>query len=148
MREVYDGVRKQWVSATPEEIVRQTWLKKMVETLGYPKEFFAVEKELRSLPHLQSSSDRIPDRRADIIFFAPDAHPEYSLFPLLMIECKAVKLNGQALQQVLGYNTFVKALYVAVVSQDEVLFRHGDKELAFMPSYLEIRKRFYTNPNK
>ena len=140
MREIYDGVRKQWVSATPEEIVRQTWIQKMVGALGYPQELFTVEKELKLLPHLQGSSDRIPDRRADIIFFAPDVHPEYSLFPLLMIECKAAQLSGKALEQVLGYNTFVKALYVAVVSQDEVLFRYGEKDLDFMPSYHQIRE--------
>ncbi len=140
MKEVYDGVRRQWVAATPEEIVRQLWLKKMIETLGYPKELFVIEKELKTLPHLQGSQERIPNRRADIIFFARDIHPEYALFPLLMIECKAIPLTPQALQQVLGYNTFVGALYVAVVNREEVLFVDGDRKSDFMPSYAQLKQ--------
>jgi hypothetical protein len=138
MREVYDSVRRQWVAATPEEVVRQLWLKKMVGILGYPREYFAIEKELRTLPHLQRSSERIPDRRADIIFFAPGIHPDHSLFPLLMIECKSIKLTSEALQQVLGYNTYVGALYIAVVNDKGVLFRNRDQEVDFMPSYEKL----------
>lgn len=138
MKQVYDCVRKQWVAATPEEIVRQLWLKKMIDVLGYPKELFAVEKELKTLPHLQNSLERIPERRADIMVFS--AHPEHVLFPLLMIECKATSLTPQALQQVLGYNTFVGALYVAVVNEKEVRFLDGTQESNFMPSYEQLKK--------
>ena len=135
MREVYDEVRNLWIAATPEEIVRQTWLKRMIGNLGYPRQLFAVEKELKTLPHLQSSSELIPDRRADIIFFSP-----HTFSPLILIECKAGKLSSLALEQALGYNTFVRATYVALVSEKEVIFYHQEQELHFMPSYEQLKK--------
>ncbi|MFS8563605.1 MAG: hypothetical protein LVR00_04480 [Rhabdochlamydiaceae bacterium] len=57
-----------------------------------------------------------------------------------MIECKAISLTSQALQQVLGYNMFVGALYVAVVSKKEVLFLDGTQESNCMPSYEQLKK--------
>ncbi len=134
MREIYDEVRGLWVSATPEEVVRQTWLKRMIGELGYPKALFAIEKELKTLPHLQESNERVPDRRADIIFFSPQ------LLPLLLVECKAQKISSAALAQVRGYNSFVRAFYVALVNETEVLFYDQEKELRFMPSYEQLHK--------
>lgn len=107
----------------------------MIINLGYPRQLFAIEKELKTLSHLRSSSELIPDRRADIIFFSPT-----TLSPLILIECKADKLSSLALEQVRGYNTFVRAIYVALVSEKEVLFYDQEQELRFMPSYEQLKE--------
>lgn len=120
----------------PEEAVRQALLKAMVEQLGYPRQLLAVEKELSQLPHLQNQSG-LPKRRADILCFGKDIHPQYSLFPLLLIECKAGKIGFDAEQQALGYNHFVQAPYVALANLDgpRLIF---PQKVPFLPTFQQL----------
>ncbi len=112
------------MSNKPEERIRQAWIQKMVRDLGYPRHMIAVEKELSTLPHLMGQ--RVPKRRADIIVFAKDIHPDFALFPLLMIECKATKLLPHVASQVIGYNEFVKAPYIAIANETDLMLGHFD----------------------
>lgn len=136
MKELYDEIRSCWVSATPEEIIRQLWIKKMIGELGFPKELIAVEKELKSFPHLASSS--VPDRRADLVCFGSRS----SIFPLLLVECKSETLSAKAIEQALGYNMYVQAPYIAVVNDREICFRCDlsckKHVLNYLPSYTEL----------
>lgn len=113
-------IRQSWVTGTPEEKVRQKLLLYLTQELGYPRAHITVEKELKKIPHLVNSPLEIPNRRADIICFGKDIHPEYSLFPFLMIECKAIPLTTKVIHQVMGYNHSVKAKYIAVANQNEL----------------------------
>lgn len=140
---VYDAFRKIWVSATPEEIVRQSLLQRMVGELHYPKELLVIEKELKQLPHLKAEN-QLPDRRADILCFAKNIHLHYALYPLLLIECKEGKLDGQAKEQVVGYNHFVKAFFIALANPEGVQLGYYDKNaqlyrfIPYLPSYREL----------
>ncbi|HEY5259230.1 MAG TPA: type I restriction enzyme HsdR N-terminal domain-containing protein [Rhabdochlamydiaceae bacterium] len=134
---IFDVVRNCFVAATPEEQVRQKWLQAMVTSLGYPKELIAVEKELWRLPHLLHDP-HVPQRRADIICFAKGIHAEHPLFPLLLIECKQEALNAKALDQVMGYNYYVGAPFVAVVNGTHIVMNQG---LSTLPSYQELIRR-------
>jgi hypothetical protein len=139
---VYDEIRKSWVIATPEEVVRQQWLQRMVCQLGYPKELIAVEKSLSELPHLAIA--KAPERRVDILCYARAGLGEGGLFPLLLIECKKGSLSEDALNQVIGYNDSVGACFVAIVGREEALFRYFDKErnefvsCSFLPLFKEL----------
>lgn len=134
---LFDPVRNCFVAATPEERVRQKWLQAMMITLGYPKELLAVEKELWHLPHLLSDP-HVPQRRADIICFAKGIHPQHLLYPLLLIECKQESLSAKALDQVLGYNYYVGAPFVAVVNGTHIIMNQG---LSTLPSYQELLRQ-------
>lgn len=125
---VYDPVRRQFVAATPEEVIRQKWLKSMVEERGFPLPLLAVEKELRGLPHLQGEAKTLPRRRIDIVAFAKGIHPLFPLFPLLLIECKAVDLNPRFARQVIGYNGVIGARFIALANQEEFLLGSFDEE--------------------
>jgi hypothetical protein len=114
MKALFDPVRRALVRATPEECVRQMWLKWLIEEGGYPAALLAVEKELSALPHI--SSERLPRRRADIVAFASG-----TLTPLLLIECKAGALGEQALGQLTAYNSHIRARAVALVNASEAL---------------------------
>ncbi len=116
--EIYDVFRKSWQAATPEEKIRQQLLSRMVDQLGYPPNLLVIEKALHQLPHLALRKD-IPLRRADIICFAKGIHPSFDLYPLLMIECKAATLTTAVIRQVVGYNYYVQALFVAVANETE-----------------------------
>lgn len=141
-RRLFCVVRKQWVAALPEEIVRQRVLRHMVEEKGYPLSLIAVEQSLKSLPHLSSSVRRsVPNRRADIVCFIPAAA---TLYPLLIIECKAIKLAPAVVHQIVGYNYFVRSQFIAVANQEEVRtgWYHPEKReyafVPFLPSYEDL----------
>lgn len=139
---IYDEVRLCWVKATPEEQVRQLWLKWMIHELHYPKELLAVEKELKELPHLFGRA--VPERRIDILCYGKGIHLSYPLYPLVVIECKRGPLTDKALDQVIGYNHHAMAHFVAVVNRQEArlgFFNARRKEYQFypvLPSFKEL----------
>lgn len=122
---IYDPIRQKWVAATPEEKIRQYLISHMTQKLGYPALWMAIEKELAQLPHiLPQSAMEIVKRRADILVFAP-----HTLSPLLLIECKATALSQAFLQQVIGYNTLVKAPFVSLANGKQVMTGYYNAEL-------------------
>jgi hypothetical protein len=139
--QLYDEVRGRWVKATPEEQVRQRWLKWMIGKLEYPKELLAVEKELKELPHLFGVD--LPERRIDILCYGKGSH---LLYPLLMIECKEGKLTEEAINQAIGYNHHVKACFIAIVNLEETRFglwvpaKKNYEFYPILPSYKELMK--------
>lgn len=136
-------MRRRSVAAHPEEIVRQQLIRRMVEELGYPAALMAVEKELSTLPHLALTTS-LPQKRADLLCFAPKIHPNYPLYPLLLIECKRTTPNAAALEQLLGYNAFVQAPFVALASPEGIQVAPYSREalsrrwLTTLPSYGEL----------
>jgi hypothetical protein len=138
---LYCKVRKEWVAALPEEIIRQRILNYMISQLECPAALVSVECALRSFPHLNAAERAVvPNRRADIVCFAKDTVSK-QLYPLLVVECKAIKLTSRVINQVLGYNHFMRARFIAIANHTE--FRLGwfdvqqDKYafIDFLPAY-------------
>ena len=111
----------------PEEIVRQNLIHEMVAHYGYPRELIGVEREISTLPHLQGK--KIPKRRFDLICFTGLIHKEFSLYPLLLVECKAVTLTEATFAQVLGYNYHVGAYFVAIANSHGVVLVDKNGEM-------------------
>ena len=65
---------------------------------------------------MQGSS--VPERRLDILCYMQDS--VLGLTPLLLIECKRGGVGPSALDQVIGYNAFVNAPFIAVAGRNEV----------------------------
>ena len=120
-------LRKKWVVALPEEKIRQALIKKMTESLGYPLNYLALEKSLNGLPHLQFSS-ALPKRRADLIVFSQGTGPNFSLYPLLLIECKATSLTNKVLRQLVGYNRFIGAHFIAAINEMQSIIGHFEEK--------------------
>jgi hypothetical protein len=136
---IYDEVRRRYVSATPEERVRQRWLQWMIHELHYPKELLTVEKKLKELPHLFGKA--VPQRRVDILCYGKGIHPCHLLYPMLMIECKDGELTDAAIDQVIGYNHHVGAYFVAVANLEEVrVLNVQGKHYPVLPSFMELMK--------
>lgn len=114
--QLYCPIRRERVPNLPEEGVRQRFISYLILELGFAASAIAVEKKLGQLPHLEGV--KVPNRRADIIVFAQNIHPEHPYFPLLLVECKAVPITNKTVQQVVGYNHFVKAPFIALVNND------------------------------
>jgi hypothetical protein len=130
-------IRRGWVEATPEEIVRQTLLKNMVDKLGYPSSLLNVEGSLERLVFGQATAAK---RRVDIVSYIK---ADEGLLPLLLIECKAKLKKNKALLQVSSYNHFLKAAFFALADNQELLFFKPRKEggwvvLRELPHFQEL----------
>ena len=133
---LYDPIRKKRVVRRPEEQIRQYWVKKMVDELGYPPGLIAIEKELKTLAlgHTPKFS-----RRIDIVCFAKDLQSDHPLFPLRLIECKKGKLTTRALTQLLGYNHTIGAPFIALANQEEIDIRYRESsKLSQLPRYEDL----------
>jgi hypothetical protein len=116
---LFDPIRKQLVKKTPEEIVRQRLITYLCEECGFPPILISVEKSLKEMPHLEQTHI-VGDRRADIVCFARDIHPLHSLYPLLLVECKAGSLSMQAVEQAFGYNAWLQAAFIVMANATEL----------------------------
>lgn len=100
---VFDPVRKQYVVADKEELVRQVLLLHFTEGLHYPKAKMAVEKMI-TVNGLK--------RRFDILVYGPDTEP------FLLVECKApgVRINEAVFRQIAAYNLPLRVPYLLVTN--------------------------------
>lgn len=118
-----------------EERVREAFKHKLIKELGYPASLLISERELSLLPHLVGIE--VPKRRLDLLCLEKG-----SMKPLLLVECKAIPLSRGALDQVMGYNHFVQASYIALVNQTEILtfcYTRGEyHRLERLPFYVDI----------
>jgi len=101
--EIWDDVRRQWVSLSVEEWVRQNFLQFLVQVMKYPAPYIAVERKIQ-LGEVK--------KRFDILVYDKAARP------WLMVECKAtdVQLNKKVLGQVLNYNMAVPVPYLVITN--------------------------------
>lgn len=151
---LYDPIRKTYVLPLPEEVVRQQLIHKMINDLGFPVSLLAIEKDLCNLPHLLHKDFPSQKRRADIICFAKNINPNFSVYPLLMIECKACKLSKKTIDQVLGYNHFVESYFVSIANESEIItywYNLKKKEynsINFLPSYDQLIQAVLCETNR
>ena len=139
-------LRGRSVASLPEERVRVRLIKAML-AMGFPKSGLSIETGLARMPHLKNMCLNLPQRRADLVCFATGIHPSEPLYPLLLIECKGVPLTLNMRRQVIGYNYFLKAHFIALVNQSEAWLgwqsEAGYCWQAGFPSYsqlLQLRK--------
>ncbi|MCF0190205.1 MAG: type I restriction enzyme HsdR N-terminal domain-containing protein [Marinilabiliaceae bacterium] len=101
--QVWDSCRKSYVTLTPEEYVRQSFISFLVNTLGYPAGRTSVERILMVNGQRQ---------RADIVVFSKD------MSPFMVVECKApsVSISQKTLDQALRYNTQLGVHYLVLTN--------------------------------
>ncbi|MCW3104578.1 MAG: restriction endonuclease subunit [Bacteroidetes bacterium] len=100
---IFDAIRKKFVVLTPEEWVRQNFIRFLTEDKKYPTSLVAVEIGLR-YNQLR--------KRADVLIYNKAGQPH------LMIECKApeVKISQDTFQQIAAYNMSFKVNYLVVTN--------------------------------
>ncbi|MEP7264591.1 MAG: type I restriction enzyme HsdR N-terminal domain-containing protein [Bacteroidota bacterium] len=112
--QIYDTIRKRFVTLTPEEWVRQNFLNFLVTEKQYPASLIGVEMLVRVNQMSQ---------RADIVVYNRDGKP------WLIVECKspAINLNEEVFYQAARYNSVLKVPYIAVTNGMEhyCLFFNG-----------------------
>lgn len=98
---IFDSVRKRFVLLTPEEWVRQNFIRYLTEEKSYPESLMAVEKQIKLNENLF---------RFDLLIFNKKGKP------LLIAEFKApeVKISQDTFDQVVRYNIALKVERVLV----------------------------------
>jgi hypothetical protein len=100
---VFDPLRRQWVSLTPEEQVRQKMLYYLVETRKVAAGLIAVEYSIKV--------NNLP-KRADIVIFNKLGEPQ------MIVECKAesVPITEKVLDQAIRYYSGLKVKYLTLTN--------------------------------
>lgn len=99
--EIYDILRQRWVALTPEEWVRQHFVRFLMAERAFPQAFMANEIALK----LNSTT-----RRADTLIYTRDLHP------IAVVEYKApeVPVTQKVFDQIARYNSVLGARYLIV----------------------------------
>lgn len=119
---LYCPFRRKWVASTPEEGVRQAFLRAMVEQLGYPQSLIAVEVPIEVGAGVT--------KRCDAVVYT------YSLRPLMLLEFKApeVEITQTTLDQAAVYNTTIRAPYLILANGRQTIVAHigTDNQITFL----------------
>ena len=99
---IFDDIRKKYLRLTPEEWVRQNFVKYLIDEKKYPASLIVIEKGLK-LNELT--------KRADVLIYKDS-------YPILLVECKAptVKINQNTFDQISRYNLTFKVPYLMVTN--------------------------------
>ena len=125
-KQIFDFVRKKFVSLTPEEWVRQHFLHFMINEKKYPASLMGVEMLVRVNELSQ---------RADIVVYQNDGKP------WLIVECKntGVPITQETFYQVARYNLTLQVPYMVITNGFEhycLFFNGKDFEyLDDLPAY-------------
>jgi len=98
---IFDDLRKKFVALTPEEWVRQHFIRFLINVKHYPASFIAIEKQL-VINGLK--------KRCDAVVYSRNAEP------LMIIEFKAttVSIAQQTFDQAAVYNSKLKVDYFII----------------------------------
>ena len=96
---IWDPLRRKEVKATPEEVVRQWFVRTMQDSMGIPAHMMMTEVGFRFGEKAY---------RADIMVYGRDAKP------LAVVECKRpeVELTPEVARQALKYNTVLDVRWI------------------------------------
>ena len=108
VKQLFDPVRKKYVTLTPEEWVRQHVIHYLLSK-GYPASLIAIERGIEV---------NDTQKRFDVVVYDRDSKP------LIIVECKAQneKIDQQVFMQIAGYNLTLKAKYFWLTNGDENYF--------------------------
>jgi hypothetical protein len=100
---IYDEIRRKFVALTPEEWVRQNFIRYLISERSYPAALIALEK--------QFEYNRM-EKRSDILVYNRRG------IPVLMVECKApgIKVNQNVFDQIALYNLKFNVPYLVVTN--------------------------------
>jgi len=100
---IFDEIRKKNIYLTPEEWVRQHFIRFLIDKQAFPQSLIAVEKEIK-VNNLK--------KRFDILVFNTQGAHE------VIVECKAptIKITQTTFDQIARYNFTLKAKFLIVTN--------------------------------
>ena len=112
---IFDQIRKKYMVLTPEEWVRQHFVKFLIDEKKYPVSLIAIEKQL-TINNLK--------KRSDILVFNAKGIPD------IIVECKSpsIKITQDTFDQIARYNLKLQANYLVVTNGLEHFYCKMDYE--------------------
>jgi len=100
---IFDEIRNKFLVLTPEEFVRQHFIKFLINDKKFPKNLLAVEYKIEINKNI---------RRCDIVVF------DKKIKPKLIVECKApsININQKTFEQIFDYHYELKPEYLIVTN--------------------------------
>ena len=100
---IFDEIRKKYLILTPEEWVRQNFVKFLVSHKGFPASLIVLEKPFK----LNNS-----DKRSDIVVYNKNGKI------VLLVECKAPEINisQKVFDQAASYNLKLNAEFLIITN--------------------------------
>lgn len=126
MAEIWDPLRRKNVALTPEEGVRQWFVRILNEELHIPMAKMMTEVGMKFGEDVGGlSGEKRKTWRADIVAYGQQGEP------LLVVECKRpeTELTREVLEQALRYNLVLQVRYLAVTNGNRTFFcrREGER---------------------
>ncbi len=123
---MFDKIRHEAVTSTPEEVVRQQFIDYLINTLHYPRNLINVERQF-----VDNNSKKY---RYDIVVYDTQCHP------FILVECKArgIKLTEEAFLQAVKYNKSLMARYIILTNIDNTfcwVHNSGRYKKSLIPEY-------------
>ena len=124
---VWDPLRKKEVALTPEEEVRQWFIRVLEHEMGVP------EHMMRSEVSFTFGNSR-KKYRADILVFGKDTSP------VAVVECKRPEtvLDSDVLDQALRYNMVMGAPWIMITNGRQTFMAHNGVFTDSIPSYNDL----------
>lgn len=130
MEDIFDPLRKKYVRLTPEENVRQWFIRLLNRSAGVPMTHMMSEVKLTLGKKLF---------RADIMIY------DRNLNATCIVECKKpeVRLDKEVLDQAIRYNMAVPVPYICITNRKSIYFcrrRAGNiyDFISYIPGYAEM----------
>lgn len=124
------------MSNLTEERIRQDLIDRLVLKWNFPSRLLIKERAIHQLPHFHQEGlkEGLPkDRRIDLLAYH---WQKERLMPLVLFECKYAKPDKKAFQQLVGYNHWIQAPYLAWVSlEHEGLYRISKEGLIYLGAF-------------
>jgi hypothetical protein len=102
-KQIFDSLRKRFVALTPEEWVRQHFLRYLTEVKKYPASLISIERGVKIFSG---------NKRTDIVVHSRQGKP------WMIVECKAhdVPVTEDSLLQAARYNMALQASYLVLTN--------------------------------
>ena len=119
-----------WHVETPEEKVRQEYIKKLVEDYGYALDQMAQEIKVNNSQRGQGKA------RADIVIWKSKEDKDNNKNAFIVVECKAesVRIREEDYYQGFNYASWANASFFVTTNEKETKFFNVDKN--YLPSEL------------
>lgn len=138
---VHSFIRNKELVASPEEIVRQNLVAKLVNDFGYPLDVMAEEYR----PDWETRGVR--STRADIVIFKSKQDKEHNYNAFIVVECKAetVKIRQEDFYQGTEYAAKLRAQFLILHNSKETNFYAVNMEK--IPNKADAFTQIITIPN-
>ncbi len=125
-KQIFDSLRKRFVALTPEEWVRQHFIRFLTEVKKYPASLMNVERGVKIISGT---------KRTDIVVHNRQGKP------WMIVECKAsdVPVTEDALLQAARYNMALQASYLVITNgMEHYCCTLQNKQIDFMDDLPEF----------